>query len=90
MKSRALVHSKYESRLLGARPQGSQLPSGLPAARMPGHTPGRLATEQAPRQSLSAGYQSQPLRLPKIKHAASEIQVQGGRYDEAADARTNL
>ncbi|MDR7159662.1 hypothetical protein [Arthrobacter sp. BE255] len=65
MKSRALVHSNYESRLLGARPQGSQLPSGATAARMPGHTPGRLATEQAPLQSLSAGYQPQPIRLPK-------------------------
>lgn len=65
MKSRALVHSNYESRLLGARAQGSQLPSGVAAARMPGHTPGRLPTEQAPTQSLSAGYQPQPVRLSK-------------------------
>ncbi|MEW9871680.1 hypothetical protein [Arthrobacter sp. HS15c] len=65
MKSRALVHSNYESRLLGTRPQGSQLPSGVTAARMPGHASGRRATEQAPMQSLSAGYQPQPIKLPK-------------------------
>lgn len=65
MKSRALVHSNHESRLLGARAQGSQPASGATAARMPGHTPVRLATEQAPLQSVSVGFQPQQIRLPK-------------------------
>jgi hypothetical protein len=65
MKSRAIIHSKYESRILGDRPQGSPLPSSAQATRMSGRTPGRSASEQASIQPLSAGFQSQPLRLPK-------------------------
>jgi hypothetical protein len=67
MKSRALVHSKYEDRLHGARPQGSQLPSAAQAARMTGRTPGPLGTEQAPMQPVPAGRQPQPIRGSTIK-----------------------
>lgn len=66
MKSRALIHSKYESRLLGVRQQGSPLPLGLPGTGMTGRPlEGRPAAEQALRQSRLVGFLPQPMRLPK-------------------------
>lgn len=65
MKSRTLVHSNYESRILSARTQGSPLPSGTQTYRMTGQTPSQPAPEQPPTKSSSAAYQQEPLSAPR-------------------------
>jgi hypothetical protein len=62
MKSRALVHSKYESRVLGARPQPSTWPPGTPS---PGPTMG--PTSSQPPERPTSGKQSRE-RLPAVAY----------------------
>jgi hypothetical protein len=62
MKSRAIVHSKFEARLLGASSQGSSVPAGIPPNLQASRTQRRRTSEQVGAQYGSTGRQ-QPTGL---------------------------
>ncbi|MGM9471742.1 hypothetical protein ACS5PJ_07025 [Pseudarthrobacter sp. YS3] len=63
MKSRAIVHSKFEDRLLGAGPKGRQVPAEVPVHQQANGAQPRLGPGQLRAQSMAAGPQPQQSRV---------------------------